>query len=118
MTDTPSAADALKPCPFCGSNDIDPEGWMSLTATGPACNNCSASANSIPEWQTRAAAPQEADDMQHDKIKRQTLKYAAALLNQCETPEQALRIIERNIKNLSNDIEQEYTQRNLIGKQG
>jgi hypothetical protein len=40
----------LKPCPFCGSNDIDPEGWASIDRSGPACSDCSASANSLSEW--------------------------------------------------------------------
>lgn len=59
----------LLPCPFCGSNDIDPEGvsiidpavrkeithWHMAEPhhiiSKPACNNCSASAD---EWQRRA----------------------------------------------------------------
>lgn len=47
----------LKPRPFCGCTDIDPEGWVSTTTSGPACDNCSASAQSVAEWNTRADLP-------------------------------------------------------------
>ncbi len=43
----------LKNCPFCGSGDIDPKGWMTLTTSGPECNNCGATACSAGEWNTR-----------------------------------------------------------------
>ena len=51
---------ALKPCPFCNSANIDAEGWMSCEPdgsdkrTGPACDDCGASAASIDQWNTRA----------------------------------------------------------------
>ena len=46
----------LKNCPFCGSTDIDPEGWMNGEGKkGPVCNNCGASADSIDWWNTRAS---------------------------------------------------------------
>jgi hypothetical protein len=32
----------LKPCPFCGSANVDPEGWASLVSSGPACDDCGA----------------------------------------------------------------------------
>jgi len=52
----------LKRCPFCGSNDVDADGWSSSETSGPACNNCGASAgdgSKTPEenimlWNTRA----------------------------------------------------------------
>lgn len=52
----------LLPCPFCGSNSIDHEGWTSLEQykgtdqyrSGPACDTCGASAQSVKEWNTRA----------------------------------------------------------------
>lgn len=50
MTDTTK----LLPCPFCGPNDIDPEGWVSTDSAGPACNDCSASAQSVEAWSRRA----------------------------------------------------------------
>lgn len=37
----------LLPCPFCGSTNIDPTGWRSLDAQGPACDDCGASAGQI-----------------------------------------------------------------------
>jgi len=44
----------LLPCPFCNSTNIDPEGWKSSDGTsGPACDDCCGSANSIVEWNTR-----------------------------------------------------------------
>lgn len=52
-----TAADALLPCPFCGSADIDPEGVLASKDGGknytyPACNDCSASCEN---WNTRTA---------------------------------------------------------------
>ena len=47
-------AEKLLPCPFCNSTNIDPEGWKSSDGTsGPACDDCCGSANSIVEWNTR-----------------------------------------------------------------
>lgn len=37
-------------CPFCGSTSIDPEGWMSPTKSGPACDDCGGSAETIALW--------------------------------------------------------------------
>lgn len=48
----------LKPCPFCGSNDIDPNGCASQLSefgplvTRPACDNCGATTDA--SWNTRA----------------------------------------------------------------
>jgi len=47
----------LKSCPFCQSDDIDPVGWASLSATGPTCNACGASAQSVADWNIRAPNP-------------------------------------------------------------
>lgn len=56
----------LLPCPFCGSNDIDPEGWAtSAGICGPACNGCQASvgsalsstADNIAAWNRRTLSP-------------------------------------------------------------
>jgi hypothetical protein len=58
--------DELKPCPFCGSHDIDQSFWMAGELGdrrgGPGCNNCGAT--SEPEyWNARpledAAAARE-----------------------------------------------------------
>jgi Lar family restriction alleviation protein len=54
----------LKPCPFCGCHDIDPEGWASTDSSGPACDNCGAGAGgvsstlqeNIEHWNRRAAS--------------------------------------------------------------
>lgn len=51
-----------RPCPFCGSEKIDPQGWTTLpeysgTANeryGPCCDDCGATAETIQEWNTRA----------------------------------------------------------------
>ncbi len=57
--------DKLKPCPFCGSPDVDAEGWWKWWngewITGPACNACGGAAGSISQspadnraaWNTR-----------------------------------------------------------------
>ena len=51
----------LKPCPFCGGK-ADPEGWASMDCdrvirTGPACDDCGASADSVEQWNTRTPTP-------------------------------------------------------------
>lgn len=62
----------LAPCPHCGSQDVDPEGWMAggcqcpdaaahaimqcERRTGPACDDCGATAESIDLWNQRVAA--------------------------------------------------------------
>lgn len=61
----------LVPCPHCGSKDVDPEGWGSggcqcpdadahavmgeecKRRTGPACDDCGATAESVEIWNTR-----------------------------------------------------------------
>lgn len=70
MTPQPPKPVELKPCPFCGSFDIDPEGvasfkeqyqtsdntWDKCTPgmieNRPACNNCGATTNG--EWNARS----------------------------------------------------------------
>lgn len=52
----------LLPCPFCGSTDVDPEGWATLPEyaktpeerSGPACDECGASAQTTKIWNTRS----------------------------------------------------------------
>ena len=47
----------LLPCPFCGSANIDPVGWMAGDGRqGPACDDCMASADSVERWNTRQPA--------------------------------------------------------------
>lgn len=52
----------LLPCPFCGSRNVDPEGWMSskpdgsetgIISTGPACDECAGSTESVERWNQR-----------------------------------------------------------------
>lgn len=50
----------LKNCPFCLSNDVDPEGGLSQDQDGvrrhfPVCNECEASCESVERWNTRPA---------------------------------------------------------------
>jgi hypothetical protein len=69
----PEYRGALKACPFCGSPDIDPEGWSSggcqcpdaaahevmgqqcNVRRGPACDDCGALAETVERWNTRVA---------------------------------------------------------------
>lgn len=49
----------LKPCPFCGSENIDVNGWAGNGgSSGPACDDCGCTAETVAEWNTR---PIEAD---------------------------------------------------------
>lgn len=40
-------------CPFCGSSNIDPQGWASTERSGPACDDCGASADTVELWNNR-----------------------------------------------------------------
>lgn len=52
----------LKPCPFCGSTDIDPEFWLNGEGkSGPGCMECGATGPSIEVWNTRASQAQGAE---------------------------------------------------------
>jgi hypothetical protein len=42
----------LLPCPFCGSRNIDPEGYWAEQAR-PVCEGCNASADSAEKWNKR-----------------------------------------------------------------
>jgi hypothetical protein len=50
-------SEELKPCPFCGCADIDPEGWMSKglvsAECGPSCMSCSSAADTNELWNSR-----------------------------------------------------------------
>src|SRR5689334_22185944 len=56
---TPPMVDKLEPCPFCKSNNIDPEMWSTQTEKGPGCMNCGATAETIVMWNTRTTALQQ-----------------------------------------------------------
>lgn len=44
----------LKPCPFCGSSNIDDHGWASGDGRhGPACDDCGGTADSVMLWNAR-----------------------------------------------------------------
>jgi len=43
----------LLPCPFCGSANIDPEGWVSTERKGPACDDCAGCADTVELWNSR-----------------------------------------------------------------
>lgn len=50
----------LSRCPFCGSTNLDPAGWMSdadLNNTGPTCDDCGASHESVDRWNARYQPP-------------------------------------------------------------
>lgn len=54
----------LKPCPFCGSKNIDAQGWASTDSAGPACDDCGASSGTVGntlqeniDWWNHRAAP-------------------------------------------------------------
>lgn len=59
-TTAPVEGVKLSACPFCGSAEVDPEGWASHNPetderrVGPACDDCGASAESVEAWNRRA----------------------------------------------------------------
>jgi hypothetical protein len=65
-----NAQTMLRECPFCGSLNVDPAGWATLPQyaetpeerSGPACDDCGASAQTVAIWNTRSAAPAQAPD--------------------------------------------------------
>ena len=45
----------LLSCPFCGSESVDPKGWLRNDGvSGPECDGCGATAESVEIWNTRA----------------------------------------------------------------
>ena len=44
----------LKRCLFCGSDDVDSEGWKTQAGeVGPQCASCGATAESAEQWDDR-----------------------------------------------------------------
>lgn len=44
----------LRRCLFCGSHDVDAEGWKTQSGTtGPQCAGCGATAESVDQWNDR-----------------------------------------------------------------
>lgn len=78
----------LRPCPFCGSDDIDAKGWKGNDGSvGPCCNNCNATADSIEIWNTRATDPiieEVAEKIAIMHINDQLLKQMAEALESAD----------------------------------
>ncbi|WP_244134224.1 hypothetical protein [Burkholderia gladioli] len=54
---------SVDPCPFCGSESVDPKGWAGNDGrTGPACDECGATAETIEGWNRRAAVSPAKDE--------------------------------------------------------
>lgn len=54
--------DELLPCPFCGSTNIDPKGWMSADRSGPACDDCEGSCDTVERWNNRKSPASPSPD--------------------------------------------------------
>lgn len=70
----------LKPCPFCGSSEIDPEGWTGITAkfvgtSGPECTGCGATSPTVEEWNTRAPSDARAAALDLSEVERLAHAY-------------------------------------------
>lgn len=58
---TPDVNETMLPCPFCGSFDVDPEGWLGTEEggkegefrRGPECMGCGATTVSVEAWNRR-----------------------------------------------------------------
>jgi hypothetical protein len=44
----------LLPCPFCGSQSIDPAFWATADYCGPGCDDCGATAETSEKWNDRS----------------------------------------------------------------
>lgn len=58
----------LLPCPFCGSKNIDPEGWASAERSGPACDDCAGTADTIELWNSRPLSPPEPTEGENEQF--------------------------------------------------
>ena len=67
----------LLPCPFCGSSEVDPNGWYRMTDKvfgsgcvefGPACDECGSIARTVAAWNTRADLADAKDKRMSDNL--------------------------------------------------
>lgn len=87
MTEPMKPSVTLLPCPFCGGMNIDPTGWQSIDAKGPACDDCGASAgqisldhaDNIAAWNRRPPAS-DSTGAGIDEKRRRTLTDTQRLL--------------------------------------
>lgn len=76
----------LKACPFCGSANVDPEGWAATDQTGgnyrtgPCCDDCGASADSVERWNTRAQPTPQDQGSIPDEITETAIRSRAKAL--------------------------------------
>lgn len=78
MTDTPSAVDALKPCPFCGGDAerFECEETDNIGGDVIGCKKCGASTRVFfgekegveDAWNTRASAPRKVEEPDPDCV--------------------------------------------------
>jgi hypothetical protein len=47
----------LRPCPFCGSEDVMDQQWEYNGHSGPGCLKCGGSAHTVEQWNTRLNIP-------------------------------------------------------------
>lgn len=85
----------LLPCPFCGSANIDRHGWSQNAGmnenTGPLCNDCGATAETVERWNIRPLRMQHAAE---------TMKWAVDTFGEPAslTSERTLRFTEEVIE--------------------
>lgn len=56
----------LLPCPFCASTSIDSKGWASTDRSGPACDDCGGTADTVELWNSRPAARLVCEEQQRE----------------------------------------------------
>jgi hypothetical protein len=52
----------LKPCPFCGSDDIDEQFALGPSGPHPGCMNCGAMAETVYWWNRRVEPKSQAKE--------------------------------------------------------
>jgi hypothetical protein len=69
----------LLPCPFCGGADVSHDAWESLTAEGPGCDECGATAATDADWNRRATPPSPSTAPEVDERAAFEAKYRGML---------------------------------------